>query len=209
MKHRVVLVDDHAILTDGLKRLLEHDPHFEVVASFTAARFALSFIQGDGAVDLVIIDHSMPDMTGIEFIRKLKSYGLSSKVIMLTMHDEPTIIKDAIADGVDGYVLKKTASAELSHAMREVMKGQPYWSADVGQLLFRTARENNYGGNPLTDREEEILKLIVRELTSKEIAAQLFISERTVEVHRKNLMRKVNCTNTVGLIKYAYSKGLI
>src|SRR5690606_30665734 len=116
---------------------------------------------------------------------------------------------EAIAAGADGYLLKKAVSDELTRAMREVMGGKPYWSAEVGQMLFQRVRENNYTSNSLTDREIEILKLIAKELTSKEIAARLFISERTVEVHRKNLMRKVNCTNTVGLIKYAFSKGLL
>jgi len=128
---------------------------------------------------------------------------------MLSMHDEPVIIKEAISAGADGYVLKKSVSDELIQAMQTVMSGKPYWSAEVGQQLFQKARDNDYTENALTDREVEVLRLIVKELTNKEIAKNLFISERTVEVHRKNIMRKVNANNTVGLIKFAYSKGYV
>ena len=127
---------------------------------------------------------------------------------MLTMHDEAAVIKEAIAAGADGYVLKKSAMDELSLAMQSVLKGKPYLSAEAGQKLFQLAKQQE-PDEPLTDREVEVLRLIIKELTNKEIAARLFISDRTVEVHRKNLMRKIKCTNTVGLIKYAFAHNLV
>lgn len=209
MKRRVVLIDDHPILTDGLKMMLENNDHFEVVGAFNEPDFALSFLKAEKLIDLVILDHSMPGTTGTELVRKIKSQSQHPKIIMLSMHDEPSVIKEAIASGIDGYVLKKSVSDELLQAMHTVIMGRPYWSAEVGQQLFRTARQDDDSIQQLTDRETEVLQLIIKELTSKEIAAQLFISERTVEVHRKNIMRKVKCSNTVGLIKYAFLNGLV
>lgn len=209
MKCQVILIDDHPILTDGLKVMLENDADFQVIGTFNNANFALSFLKSDNKVDLILLDHSMPEMTGVEFIRQIKVLENPPKVIMLSMHDEAVIIKEAIAAGVDGYVLKKSVSDELLQAMQSVMSGRPYWSAEVGQTLFQKARDNDFSENALTDREVEVLKLIVKELTNKAIAKSLFISERTVEVHRKNIMRKVNANNTVGLIKFAYTKGYV
>lgn len=209
MKHQVLLLDDHPILTDGLKMMLENDQSFQVVGTFNNANFALSFLKSGVQVDLIVVDHSMPDMTGIEFIKQVNAFPSPPKMIMLSMHDEPVIIKEAISAGVQGYVLKKTVSDELLQAMHTVMEGKPYWSAEVGLQLFQKAKDNDFVECALTDREVEVLRLIVKEHTNKEIAINLFISERTVEVHRKNLMRKVSATNTVGLIKYAYAKGLV
>ncbi|HLW51127.1 MAG TPA: response regulator transcription factor [Sphingobacteriaceae bacterium] len=209
MKCQVILIDDHPILTDGLKVMLENDVDFQVIGTFNNANFALSFLKTGQKVDLILLDHSMPEMTGVEFMRQIKILENPPKIIMLSMHDEPVIIKEAISAGADGYVLKKSVSDELIQAMQTVMSGKPYWSAEVGQQLFQKARDNDYTENALTDREVEVLRLIVKELTNKEIAKNLFISERTVEVHRKNIMRKVNANNTVGLIKFAYSKGYV
>lgn len=209
MKCQVILIDDHPILTDGLKVMLENDVDFQVIGTFNNANFALSFLKTAQKVDLILLDHSMPEMTGVEFMRQIKILENPPKIIMLSMHDEPVIIKEAISAGADGYVLKKSVSDELIQAMQTVMSGKPYWSAEVGQQLFQKARDNDYTENALTDREVEVLRLIVKELTNKEIAKNLFISERTVEVHRKNIMRKVSANNTVGLIKFAYSKGYV
>jgi two-component system nitrate/nitrite response regulator NarL len=209
MKCQVLLIDDHPILTDGLKMMLENDDHFQVVGSYSNANFALSYLKSGAQVDLIILDHSMPEMTGVELVKHIKTLENPPKMIMLSMHDEPMIIKEAIAAGIQGYVLKKSVSDELLLAMQTVMAGKPYWSAEVGLQLFQKAKDNDFSDSALTDREVEVLRLIVKELTNKEIAQQLFISERTVEVHRKNIMRKVNATNTVGLIKYAYAKGLV
>lgn len=209
MKCPVILIDDHPILTAGLKAMLENEVNFQVIGIFNNANFALSFLKSTKNVKLILLDHSMPDMTGLEFICQVKKLENPPKIIMLSMQDEPVIIKEAISAGADGYVLKKSVSDELILAMETVMSGKPYWSAEVGQRLFQKARINDYTESALTDREEEVLRLIVQELTNKEIAQHLFISERTVEVHRKNMMRKVQVSNTVGLIKFAYAKGYV
>lgn len=209
MAYRVLLVDDHPVLTDGLKIMIDNDADFQVVGVFSDANYALSFLKADSKVDLIILDHSMPELSGIAFMNQAKSMCNPPKILMLTMHDEPAMIKEAIGAGVDGYVLKKSASEELLIGMRAVMSGKPYWSAEVGHKTFQYAQHSSSHDSQLTGRECEVLSLILKELTNKEIAQQLSISERTVEVHRKNIMRKAGASNTVGLIKYAYSLGLV
>ncbi len=209
MKFRILLVDDHPILTDGLKMLLRDNERLEVVGTFHAGKFALAFLNTDTPVDLAILDYTMPDMTGVELMKRMKAIRPGIKVLMLSMHDEPVIIKEAISGGVNAFVLKKSVSDELNVAIDSVLAGKSFCSAAVGQSLFLDARLEGQTSQTITARESEVLKLIVKELTNKEIAKLLFISERTVEVHRKNLMRKLACTNTVGLIKYAFKNGLI
>ncbi|MFB2119126.1 response regulator [Parapedobacter sp. 2B3] len=207
MKHSILLVDDHPILTEGLKMVFRDDATFDIVASTHSGVYALALLKAK-PIDLMVTDYSMPDMNGLDLIRQAKRQHPLLKIIALTMHDEAAIIKDVIAAGADGYVLKKCALEELAIAMESVMKGKPYLSAEAGQKLFQLAKQPE-SDDPLTDREVEVLRLIIKELTNKEIAARLFISDRTVEVHRKNLMRKIKCTNTVGLIKYAFAHNLV
>ena len=207
MKHRVLLVDDHPILTDGLKMVFKDCHSFNIVASAHSSMYALALLKTQ-SIDLMVTDYAMPDMTGLELIKQAKVQFPNLRTIILTMHDEASIIKEVIAAGVDGYVLKKCALDELALAIESVLNGKPYLSAEVGQKLFRLAKQPP-SNELLTDREMEILRLITKELTNKEIATQLFISDRTVEVHRKNLMRKIKCSTTVGLIKYAFAHNLV
>jgi len=207
MKHRILLVDDHPILTEGLKMVFRDNTTFDIVASTHSGTYALALLKVK-PIELMVTDYSMPDMNGLDLIRQAKTLFPGLKTIVLTMHDEASIIKEVIAAGADGYVLKKCAMEELAQAMESVLNGRPYLSADVGHKLFQLAKQPE-SDEPLTHREVEVLRLIIKELTNKEIAAQLFISDRTVEVHRKNLMRKIKCTNTVGLIKYAFAHNLV
>lgn len=207
MKHSILLVDDHSILTDGLKMVFKDSTTFDIVASAHSGAYALALLKVK-PVELMVTDYSMPDMNGLDLIRQAKSLYPRLKIIVLTMHDEASIIKEVIAAGADGYVLKKCAMEELTQAMESVLTGKSYLSAEAGQKLFQLAKHPE-SDESLTDREVEVLRLIIKELTNKEIAAQLFISDRTVEVHRKNLMRKIKCTNTVGLIKYAFAHNLV
>ncbi len=207
MSIKVLLVDDHAILIDGLKVLLSEQGTYQIGGSAHSGCFALAFLKKE-RYDLMIADYSLPDMTGLELIRQAKAIVPGLKVIMLSMHDEATVIREVIAAGADGYVLKKYARQELFQAIDAVLNNHSYWSAEISRVMLKGLQS----GEPpqtLTEREAEILQLIIKEMTSKQIAKQLFISERTVETHRKNLMRKLNCSGTVGLIKYAFSKNLI
>lgn len=204
---RIILVDDHSILLDGLKNLLQEVSDYEVVACFSNGNYAISHLKTN-KVEVMIADYSMPDMDGILLVKEAKCANPDLKIIVLTMHDEPHKVQEMMALGVDGYILKKYAQQELLTALSVVKNGGKFWSNEVSNILVRglglKAEELI-----LTDREIEVLKLIMQEKSSKEIAIDLFISERTVETHRKNMIRKTNSNSTVGLIKYAYENHLV
>jgi DNA-binding NarL/FixJ family response regulator len=204
---KIFLVDDHAILLDGVRSMLSQEDDLEVVGQANTAEAALEFLKKN-EVDLVITDFSMPGMDGLSLIRTLKRIGSDIKIILLSMHDEVHLIKEILKAGVNGYVLKKDTHKELLNAVRDVRQGKIYLSSDVNKLLI-TNLENPDEGKLLTDREREILKLIAKEYTNRDIAEELFISERTVETHRKNIFRKTRTNSLVGLIKFAYANNLI
>ncbi|MBC8053400.1 MAG: response regulator transcription factor [Sphingobacteriaceae bacterium] len=207
MNYKTLLVDDHAIVLDGLQSLLSEDQDFEVIAKVNSGNFALAHIRST-SLSLMITDYSMPDMNGLELVRQAKSMAPDLKIIVLSMHEDGQVVQDLLLAGIDGYVLKKYTHQELLQAVRVVKQGGQYWSPEINKILIRGISKAEEGPN-LTDREIEVLKLLMQELTSKEIAGKLFISERTVETHRKNLLRKTNSSGTVGLVKYAYANKLV
>ncbi|HRK52800.1 MAG TPA: response regulator transcription factor [Cyclobacteriaceae bacterium] len=203
---KVLLVDDHVILSDGVKSLLEKED-YEVVFQADSAERALEFLKGNDA-DLLITDFNMPGMDGLSLIHLVKRVNQNIKIIVLSMHDEVHLVKEILKAGVNGYVLKKDTQNELLQAIREVQAGKVFLSNDINKMLIVNL-QNPDEGKLLTDREREILKLIAREFTNKQIAEELFISERTVETHRKNIFKKTGTNSLVGLIKFAYANNLI
>jgi two-component system nitrate/nitrite response regulator NarL len=206
-KMKIFLVDDHTILLDGVRSMLSQEDDIEIVGQANTAEAALEALKKQ-EVDLVITDFSMPGMDGLSLIRTLKRILPNVKIILLSMHDEVHLIKEILKAGVNGYVLKKDTHKELLSAVRDVKRDKVYLSSDVNKLLI-TNLENPDEGKLLTDREREILKLIAKEYTNRDIAEELFISERTVETHRKNIFRKTRTNSLVGLIKFAYANNLI
>lgn len=209
MNARILLVDDHAILLDGLEAILSAQPSYQVVGKVTDGRMGIAYLKSI-PVDLVVVDYNMPDMDGLQFLTQVKKDFAGIKVVILSMHDEPNIIKGLLTAGADGYVLKKYAQKEIFLAIDAAMSGRQYWSQEVSRALLKMANEpeEENAGN-LTPRELEVLRLLADQLSTREIATRLFIGERTVETHRKNLMRKTNSANTAGLIKYAFTNQLI
>lgn len=205
---KIVLVDDHAIVTDGLEMLLRAVEGLEVVKKLTSGDFALAYLK-QSAVDIMITDYSMPDMDGVTLVKKAKIQNPNLKIIVLTMHDEPMLIREMLNAGVDGYVLKEYAQHEIVNAIYTVYNGRKYFSNEINKVLLSAMLPQNMSENQITERELEVLRLLAQELTSKQIAEKLFISERTVETHRKNLMRKTGASNAIGLVRYAYSKKLL
>jgi DNA-binding NarL/FixJ family response regulator len=204
---RLVLVDDHQIVLDGLRSLLDKDPSFDVMASFCDPEKALNFMSVQSP-DILLTDYSMPHMSGLELMRKARLLNPSVKVALLSMHDEPAVVKEAMKQGVNGYLLKNIQQVELKEALRKIYTGLMYISAEITtQLLHHHVIDEV--DSKLTERELEILKLITREYSNKQIADKLTISERTVETHRKNIFRKTGTTSLVGLIKYAYANKLV
>ncbi|HNP95046.1 MAG: response regulator transcription factor [Cyclobacteriaceae bacterium] len=203
---RILLVDDHAILLDGVKSLLENDGR-KVEFQANTAEEALSLLKKN-PVDLMITDFNMPGMDGLSLIHAAKRLDSNIKIIVLSMHDEVHLVKEILKAGVNGYVLKKDTRSELLKAVREVEEGNIFLSKDINKMLIVNL-QNPDEGRLLTDREREIVKLIAKEYTNKQIAEELFISERTVETHRKNIFKKTGTNSLVGLIKFAYANNLI
>jgi len=207
MPLNLLLVDDHAIMVDGLVALLGDSDGLRVGATSSTGGYALANLKTQ-KFDLMVCDFSLPDMDGTALIVQAKQIAPEMKVVMLTMHEETRIVSEVMSAGADAYVLKKHAHEELLYAIDTVIKGRQYLSDEVSRAMF-SKKSDPLSENQISDRELEVLRLLTDEKTSKEIADELFISERTVEAHRKNLLRKTGSSNTVGLVKYAYSKKLI
>jgi DNA-binding NarL/FixJ family response regulator len=204
---KVLLVDDHAILLDGVKSLLSHEVSVDVIGEANSAEQALEFLKTNKA-DLLITDFNLPGMDGLSLVRLVKKLSPDTKIIVLSMHDETHLVKEILKEGVEGYVLKNDSHKELKMAIQYVQEGKIYLSNNINRIIINSL---NFPDEDrlLTDREREILKLIAREFPNKKIAEQLFISERTVETHRKNIFRKTKTNTLVGLIKFAYANNLI
>jgi two-component system response regulator NreC len=209
---KVLLADDHQIIIDGLKSLLQNTGDIVVAGEANNGREALRLL-GILKVDVVLMDIDMPVMNGIDALKEIKRTLPGIKVIILSMHQEAGMIKSLMAIGADGYILKSTSQDELIGAIRKVAGGQPYFSAEVTLSLLNNTQNNPSSSKQpvemLTDREEEILKLIAEGFSNKEIGNKLFISHRTVDTHRTNLMKKLNANNIAGLISYAIKNGLV
>ena len=209
----ILLVDDHQIIIDGLRGLLEED---DSIGNLYEAQNGLQTIQIAKAetIDLVLLDINLPDKSGFDICQELKKDENCPKIIALTMHGNAGYINKMIKSGVDGYLLKNTGREELLKAIQVVMGGNRYFSREVTDLLVAGTHEPKKPKSSdfiqkLTRREKEILKLIIDELTTDEIAAQLFISPSTVITHRKSLLRKLNAKNVAGLVKKAFEFGLL
>lgn len=204
---RVVLADDHGIIIDGVKSILANEDNLEIVHTANNAESVIEFLKVYD-FDLLITDFSMPGMDGLTLIRTVKRVLPTLKIIVLSMHDEIHLVKEILKSGVNAYVLKKDTQQELLKAIDEVKEGRVYLSSDINKLLIFNL-DNPDEGKLLTEREREIVKLIAKEFNNKQIAEALFISERTVETHRKNIFRKTGTNSLVGLIKFAYANNLI
>lgn len=203
-RYSVLLVDDHRILLEGVKALIQSP--FEVTATASSGKKALDLIKST-EFDVMITDYEMPGIGGKELVRAATIAQPEIRIIVLSMHDDPAVVRDLLRSGVLGYILKKDTHNNLTAALQKVVEGKRFLSDEIAELLIHFSEDEDKG--VLTSREVEILKLIAKEHSSKQIAEILFISERTVETHRKNILRKTGANNLVGLIKYAYANNLI
>ncbi len=204
---KIFLTDDHAILLDGLVNILKQESELEIVGTAGTVQDTLDQLTRT-KVDLLITDFNLPDSDGLALVQKVKRKYPHMKVIVLSMHDEAHLVKEILKEGVDGYILKKDSHEELINAVTAVKNGKVYLSSEINRMLM-SGLHGQEETKLLTSREREILKLISMEKTNKQIAEELFISERTVETHRKNIFRKTKTHNLVGLIKFAYANNLI
>lgn len=221
---KIIIADDHPIFIEGIKRVLKEPRggmRFEVVGEAHTGKGLLQLVRKTEA-DLLLLDMNLPDIDGLEVLAHLwRNKHNPLKIITVTMYDEPKIVKAAFKARVDGYILKGNGVQELYDAIEEVMAGNTFMGAGVSITngIGSRMRNGNQAGSSfqdrfikkyhLTKRELEVLGLISQALSNKEIAKELYISDQTVSVHRKNIMRKLGVSNTAGLIKVAYDNSLI
>lgn len=214
-KIKILICDDHAIFREGLKNVLAADPRLEVVGE---APDGLSAIKQAGKLepDLIIMDIAMPEMGGVEATREIIKAQPHTRIIILSMHSRKAFIMEALKAGARGYVLKDSAGEKILHSVQAVLNGDSYLDSPVAAHIvdeFVKMPDVQTGGEELpqllSERERQVLRLIVDGNTNKEIAEKLFISPKTVENHRARIMAKLGRHDVIGLIKYAFSSGLI
>jgi DNA-binding NarL/FixJ family response regulator len=210
MSIRVVIVDDHAILRAGLRRVLEAEPDIEVVGEAESADRAV-FEAMSGQPDVVLMDVMMPGKTGIEGMPAVLAAVPDVKVLVLSMQDDPYYVREAFAAGAAGYVLKEAADSEVVGAVRAVAAGEHYVHPALGARLVAAEAEERRRteADPLSDREREVLRLLALGHTNQEIAKSLYISVRTAETHRAHIMQKLRLRSRAELVRYALDNGLI
>lgn len=208
---RLVLCDDHRIITDGLQRLLQDVPEVECVGVADCGQDAIFLLEHVPA-DIVIMDLNMPGLDGAETLERIKQRWPRIRVIILTMNDEIAVVRRLMDQGAEGYLLKTCGREELLRAVQAVHGGQRHFSADITETLLTrraetAAKDERLSG--LSAREREVLGALAEGLSNKEIGERLFISPRTVDTHRTNLMKKVGVHNVAGLVRLAMAAGLV
>ena len=211
---RLLIIDDHQMVRDGIRVMLESKENF--------LRFDIDEAEnGEIAIgkilkkdfDVVLIDYQLPGMNGPETLQKIRLYKKDIRVLALSNYDEFSYVRSMINEGANGYILKNIEPSQLIHAIESVLAGKPYYSNEVALKLIESAKSSDKAVSTqrsgLSKRELEILKMIAFEMTNDEIAKSLFISKRTVDTHRQNLLKKLQAKNTAGLIKAAYSFNLL
>ncbi len=207
---RVILADDHGIVRSGVKLLLDRQTDLTVVAEASDGVEAVKLAQ-QHRPDLCILDVGMPRMTGLQAAREIRRHIPDAKVLMLSMHDDERYLFEALKAGASGYVLKREADQDLVEAVRAVLRGEAFLTNAAERSLIREWMLDGAQGPavPLTPREEEVVKLIAEAHTNAQIAEILHLSEKTVESHRANVLRKLGMRDRVELVRYAIRRGLI
>jgi DNA-binding NarL/FixJ family response regulator len=213
LKTRILIADDHPIVLRGLRTVLNAQPDFEVVAEATDGEEAVELALGQD-IHLAILDISMPRKTGLQAAREISQRRPDVRVLVLSMHDNEQYLFEAIKVGASGYVLKSAVDRDLVEACRATMRGEPFLYPGGVRALMRDyverARAGEVGrGDVLTPREEEIVKLVAEAHTNEEIGELLFISKKTVERHRANILEKLGMRDRVELTRYAIRRGLV
>ena len=211
VKIRLVVADDHAILRAGLRMLINAQPDMEVVGEAQDGIEAVQAIQKTNP-DVAILDVTMPRSGGLDAIKEIGARNRSTRILLLTMHEEPAYLRTALAAGAAGYVLKKSVDADLLSAIRAVYKGRTYVDSELAEILVRDAFSKDDRGSAansvLSDRELQVLKLVAEGFSSREIAEQIYISTKTVETYRARFAEKLGLKSRAQIVRYALNLGL-
>lgn len=214
---KILIADDHKMFRDGIKSLLEKETDIAIVGEAENGKQVLDFVN-QNTVHVVLMDIDMSEMNGFVATQKLKKEHPDVKVLVLSMHSDASYIITMLDAGATGYILKNAGKEEMMRAIKVVSEGNTYYSNQVSSKIIEQLSAKKKAKKittisiedmPLTDREVEVLQLISQEYSNPEIADKLFISIRTVDTHRRNLLDKLGVKNTAGLVKYAIKKGLI
>ena len=207
---RTVVVDDHAVVRSGLKLLLEREPGIEVVGEAGNAKDAV-FRARALKPDVILLDVVMPGQSGIDVLPSLLKESPTTKVLVLSMQDDPSYVREAFAAGASGYVLKEAADEEVVAAVREIANGGRYVHPALGARIVAAEAEERAAAeaDPLSEREREVLRLLALGHTNQEIANMLYISVRTAETHRAHIMQKLRLSTRAELVRYALGHGLL
>jgi DNA-binding NarL/FixJ family response regulator len=210
MSVRILIVDDHAVVRTGLRLLLDGEEGFETVAEAGNARDAV-FEARKHKPDVILMDVVLPDRNGIEATPDVLKEAPDAKVLVLSMEDDPSYVREAFSAGASGYVLKEAADTELVTALRQVAAGERYVHPALGARMAAAEADAaaRADEDPLSDREREVLRLLALGHTNQEIAKMLFISVRTAETHRAHIMQKLRLTTRAELVRYALAQGLL
>lgn len=214
-KIRVVVADDHAILRAGLRMLINAQVDMTVVAEAQDGIEAVEAIQRTEP-DVAILDVTMPRSGGLDAIKEIVSRSRSTRILLLTMHEEPAYLRTALSAGASGYVLKKSVDADLLTAIRAVYKGRTYVDSELAEVLVRDAispdasdRDGSAARSLLSDRELQVLKLVAEGFSSREVAEQIFVSTKTVETYRSRFAEKLGLKSRAQIVQYALNLGLL
>ncbi|WP_026370868.1 response regulator [Kallotenue papyrolyticum] len=209
---RIVLVDDHAMLRDGVRMVLEAQPGFEVVGTADNGYDAIQLI-AELRPDIAILDVAMPGLNGLQATREIRNVSPETQVVILSMHEGEEYLREALRAGAAGYVLKRAAAKELVGAIQAVQRGASYLDPALTRTLIsdyvRQVERADEAPDSLTERELEVLKLVAEGMTNRQIALKLNISIKTVQTHRANLMDKLNLHDRTEVVRYAIRRGLI
>ncbi|RQO32599.1 DNA-binding response regulator [Taibaiella sp. KBW10] len=211
-KINIIVADDHQMMIDGIKNMLAHTPQYNIIAEANNGQAAYEMIaERPDAFQLLLTDISMPLLSGTQLCRMLKDQFPSIQVLILSMYNNAVAVKEAILAEADGYILKNAGKNELLKALHRITDGGTYFAEDIVPIIYNQYHHQKVQDaqlKELTEREKEVLGLIVKEYTSDEIAQKLFISKKTVDNHRQHLLGKTGCKSTVGLVKFAVKLGI-
>lgn len=208
LKIKVVIVDDHPLVIEGLKSLLSGNKDIRVVYSCGHAKDVFGYLR-ENTVDVVLLDINLPDIGGVEICKKINQKHPQVEIVGLSTYGEHSIINQMITNGAKGYLLKNVTESELVQAINKVYRGGHYYGTEIQEVLANAIFNRLEERPRLTKREKQILKLIVAGKTTNHIAEELFISPLTVETHRRNLMKKMKASNTATLVKIAIEEALV
>lgn len=207
---RLLIADDHIIIRNGLKLMLSKNPKFKIIAEVSSGQEAIDYIDNNSNdIDVVLMDIDMPVVNGIEATKTITKNHPNIKILALSMHDEEVYITSMIDAGATGYILKQADVYEISQAIESTALGKKFYSNEVSITIINSLHKKSKDkGNELSVREMEILSLIAAGLTNKEVGEKLFISARTVESHRRNILDKLDFKNTAEMIRYAIENNI-